>query len=190
MDTRRIIVGVTGATGVQMALYLLRALAEYDDVETHLIVSDGARRTWELECDIPFQELLDCADVVYDSHNLAAEVSSGSYQTDGMIVFPCSMKTLSAIATGYTDNLIARAADVCLKEGRRVVLSPREMPLGRVHLRNLNSAAEYGCIIMPPMLTFYNGPVTIEDQIWHVVGKILRQFGLEPRHFRAWEGAE
>lgn len=190
MDKRRIVVGVSGATGVQMALYLMRALREYDEVETHLVVSEGARKTWELECREPLENLLSLADVVHDVRNLAASISSGSYVTDGMVVMPCSMKTLSAIACGHADNLIARAADVCLKEGRRVVLVPREMPLGRVHIRNLKIVSEDGCVIVPPMLTFYNGPMAIEDQIWHVVGKVLRQFGLEPRRFHAWEGVE
>lgn len=190
MDKRRIIVGVSGATGVQLALYLMRTLAEYDEVETHLVVSGGAKRTWELECSTPISELYDLADVVHDERNMAASISSGSFVTDGMIVVPCSMKTLSAIATGYADNLVARAADVCLKEGRRVVLVPREMPLGRVHIRNLKTVSEDGCIIVPPMLTFYNGPITLEDQIYHIIGKVLRQFGLEPKRFHAWEGVE
>lgn len=190
MSKRRIIVGVSGATGVQLSLYLMRALAEYEDVETHLVVSAGAKRTWELECSTPISELVGLADVVHDERNMAASISSGSYVTEGMVVVPCSMKTLSAIATGYADNLIARAADVCLKEGRRVVLVPREMPLGRVHIRNLQTASEDGCVIVPPMLTFYNGPMTLEDQIYHVIGKVLRQFGLEPRRFHAWKGVE
>ena len=100
------------------------------------------------------------------------------------------MKTLSSIASGYADNLVSRAADVCLKEGRRVVLVPREMPLGKIHVRNMLAAADAGCVLIPPMLTFYNGPITIQDQIDHVVGKVLRQLGLEPERFRAWEGAE
>lgn len=187
---KRIVVGVSGATGVQLALYLMRELACYDEVETHLVVSDGAKKTWELECSIPLGELLDLADVVHDSHNLAASVSSGSFVTSGMVVMPCSMKTLSSIANGYADNLISRAADVCLKEGRRVVLVPREMPLGKIHVRNMLAAADAGCVLIPPMLTFYNGPITLDDQINHVVGKVLRQFGLEPRKFHAWEGAE
>lgn len=190
MNKRRIIVGVSGATGVQLSLALVQALAGYDDVETHLVVSDGAKKTWELECSEPIERLYEIADVVHDSHNLAASISSGSYVTEGMIVMPCSMKTLSSIANGYADNLVSRAADVCLKEGRRVVLVPREMPLGKIHVRNMLAAADAGCVLVPPMLTFYNGPITIEDQINHVVGKVLRQFGLEPRKFHAWEGAE
>lgn len=190
MTKRRIIVGVSGATGVRLSLYLMRALAEHEEIETHLVVSDGAKKTWELECSEPIAGLYELADVVHDTHNLAASISSGSYVTDGMAIMPCSMKTLSSVATGYADNLIARAADVCLKEGRRVVLVPREMPLSRIHVRNMLAAAEAGCVLVPPMLTFYNGPMTIEDQINHVVGKVMRQLGVEPRTFHAWKGAE
>ncbi len=190
MNKRRIIVGVSGATGVQLSLYLMRALAEQEAIETHLVVSDGAKRTWKLECAEPIEELYELADVVHDVRNLAAAISSGSYVTDGAVIMPCSMKTLSSIATGYADNLIARAVDVCLKEGRRVVLVPREMPLGKIHVRNMLAAADAGCVLVPPMLTFYNGPMTIEDQINHVVGKVLHQLGVEPRTFHAWEGVE
>lgn len=186
----RITVGVSGATGVEMSYYLLKALKSMEDCEVHLIVSKGARITWNLESNIPIEKLLELADYVHDEHNMAAPVSSGSFITDGMIVMPCSMKTLAGIATGYADNLIVRAADVCMKEGRKVVLVPREMPLGKIHIRNLKEAADMGCIIAPPVLTFYNGPRTMEDQINHIVGKILMQFGITYDKFKAWSGAE
>ena len=173
----RIIVGVTGATGVEMSYYLLKALRSTKDCEIHLVVSQGALTTWQLESRIPLQDLYDLADYVYKETNLSAVISSGSYMTDGMIVMPCSMKTLAGIVSGYAENLIQRAADV-----------PREMPLGRIHLKNLNMAAEYGCAIVPPMLTFYNGASTLEDQIHHVVGKVLLQFGLSYDKFVAWKG--
>ena len=184
----RIIVGVTGATGVEMSYYLLKALRSTKDCEINLVVSQGALTTWQLESRIPLQDLYDLADYVYKETNLSAVISSGSYMTDGMIVMPCSMKTLAGIVSGYAENLIQRAADVCLKEDRKVVLVPREMPLGRIHLKNLNMAAEYGCAIVPPMLTFYNGASTLEDQIHHVVGKVLLQFGLSYDKFVAWKG--
>ena len=184
----RIIVGVTGATGVEMSYYLLKALRSTKDCEIHLVVSQGALTTWQLESRIPLQDLYDLADYVYKETNLSAVISSGSYMTDGMIVMPCNMKTLAGIVSGYAENLIQRAADVCLKEDRKVVLVPREMPLGRIHLKNLNMAAEYGCAIVPPMLTFYNGASTLEDQIHHVVGKVLLQFGLSYDKFVAWKG--
>jgi len=186
----RIIVGVSGASGVVMGYYLLAALKQHEDVEVHLVVSAGARKTWALECDRSLDDLYALADVVHDDANLAACISSGSFKTDGMIVMPCSMKTLAGISSGYAANLLGRAVDVCLKEDRRVVLVPREMPFGKVHLRNMATAADLGCTIVPPMLTFYNGPVTLEDQINHVVGKVVRFFGLEHDKFVAWEGAD
>ena len=183
----RLIVGISGASGVIMGRRLLETLRASADAEIHLIVTEAAERTWVLECDKPIRELYDLADVVYDNHDLAAAVASGSFRTDGMIVLPCSMKTLAGIASGYAENLLLRAADVCLKEGRRLVICPREMPLGRIHLRNQTLAAEAGAAIVPPMLTFYNRPTTVDEQIDHVIGKILLQFGIVPDNFRAWE---
>ena len=117
---------------------------------------------------------------------MAASVSSGFCRTDGMIILPCSMKTLAGIVSGYAEDLLLRAADVCLKENRRLVICPREMPLGRTHLRNLYEAAQAGCTVIPPMLTFYNRPMTVDDQIDHVIGKVLMQFGIVPANFKAW----
>lgn len=128
------------------------------------------------------------ADVCYPPEDLAAAISSGSFYTDGMIVAPCSMKTLSAIANGYSDSLLIRAADVCIKECRKVVLMPREMPLSRIHLRNMSLAAEAGCVIIPPMLTFYNGSKSVDDMINHALGKALMQFGIVPPGFQSWRG--
>ncbi len=184
----RIIVGVTGASGVEMSYFLLKALRSVENMEIFLILSEGARLTWELECGRPLTELCGMADDVLDNVDLAACISSGSFVTDGMIVMPCSMKTLAGIVSGYADNLINRAADVCMKEGRRIVLVPREMPLSRLHLRNLKEAADLGCAIVPPVLTFYNGAETMEDQINHVVGKVLMQFGIVFDRFKPWKG--
>lgn len=189
-EKRRIIVGLSGASGVVMGYALLKALHRHPEVEIHLVSTSGARKTLECESGMDFCELEALAHVVHDEHNFAASISSGSFVTDGMIVMPCSMKSLAGIVSGYTDNLLLRAADVCLKEGRRVVLVPREMPLGKVHLRNLAQAADLGCAIVPPMLTFYNGADTVEKQIDHVVGKVLLQFGLRHDAFRPWEGSE
>lgn len=186
----RIVVGVSGATGVEMSFYLLKALKSIEDCEVHLVMTTGAKINWELESTIPLEKLLELADVVHEERNMAASISSGSFVTDGMIVMPCSMKTLAGIVSGYTDNLVVRAADVCLKENRKVVLVPREMPLGKIHLRNMKEAAELGCVMVPPMLTFYNGPKTIEDQINHIVGKILMQFGITYDRFVPWTGCE
>lgn len=186
----RIIVGITGATGVEMGYYLLKALRSIDDCEIHLIMSSGARETWKLECSIPVEKLFALADVVHDEKNMAASISSGSFVTDGMIVMPCSMKTLAGIACGYADNLVVRAADVCMKENRRVILVPREMPLSRLHLKNMNMAADAGCTIIPPVMTFYNSPRTMNDQINHVIGKILMQFDITYDKFVPWNGID
>lgn len=184
----RLVVGVSGASGVIMSYYLLKALREHEDMEIHLVVSKGGLKNWELETNIPIEKLYELADYKYDDPNMAASISSGSFRTDGMILIPCSMKTLSAIATGYASNLIARSADVCLKEGRKVVLVPREMPLGKIHLTNMKTASEIGCTLIPPMLTFYNNPQSLDDQINHVIGKVLMQFGLTHKKFISWTG--
>lgn len=185
----RLIVGISGASGVVLGYHMLKALKAYPECETHLVITEGARVTFGLETDIKIEDVKKMADVVHSNENLAAAISSGSFKTDGMIVIPCSMKTLAGIATGYTDNLLIRAADVCLKESRKVVLVPREMPLGKVHVRNLKEVSDLGCVIIPPMLTFYNNSLTVEEQINHIIGKILMQFGLDHKKFRAWEGA-
>lgn len=186
----RLIIGISGASGVVLGYHMLKALKSYPEVETHLVISKGARVTFGLETDMKIEDVEALADVVHSNKNLAASISSGSFKTDGMIVIPCSMKTLAGIATGYTDNLLIRAADVCLKENRKVVLVPREMPLGKIHMRNLKEVSDLGCVIIPPMLTFYNNSLTIEEQINHIIGKILMQFGLDHKKFRAWEGCE
>ena len=187
---RRIVVGISGASGVLMGYRLLQELRRHPEVETHLIMSKGAELTFRLETDVEPDEVREAADRCYDEFDLAAAISSGSYETDGMIVMPCSMKSLSAIANAYDENLLVRAADVCLKEGRRVVLVPREMPMGMSHLRNMVTARENGCTIVPPMLTFYNSANTLEEQVSHVIGKVLRQFGLKTSSFRPWEGVK
>ena len=185
---KRIIVGISGAPGVQIGCRVLEALSEMDDVETHLVVSEGAKAIFRRECDVSVEEIEKLADSVYREDDLAAPISSGSFRTDGMIVAPCSMKSLSAIANAYDDDLLVRAADVSMKEGRKVVLVPREMPLNRAHCRNLLAAVEDGYVILPPMLTFYNGCKTTDEQVDHVVGKILMQFDIPYGKFRPWEG--
>ena len=187
-DKRRIIVGLTGASGVVMGLTLLKALRQHPQVEIHLVSTGEARATLECESQMPYGELAGLAHAVHDERDFTAPIASGSFVTDGMIVIPCSMKSLAGIVSGYADNLLLRAADVCLKEGRKVVLVPREMPLGKVHLRNLYQAADLGCAVVPPVLTFYSGADTVQAQIDHVVGKVLLQFGLQYKAFQAWEG--
>ena len=184
----RLIVGISGATGAYMGYRLLQALSAHPDVETYLVVSDAAKRTIECEHAPALEEFQSLADHVLAYDDLAACISSGSFKTAGMIVIPCSMKSLSAIANSYGDNLLTRAADVCLKEGRKVVLVPREMPLSKSHIRNLYQAADNGCVIIPPMLTFYQDYETTESQVDHIIGKILSQFDLEYAPFKPWIG--
>ena len=183
---RRIIVGISGASGAQLGIATLRALRGFDEVETHLVVSEGAKLVIERECGIALGEVEALAD--WDNRDLAAPIASGSFVTEGMVVAPCSMKSLAALACAFDDNLLVRAADVCRKEGRKVVLVPREMPLNQAHLRNLLRVAEDGYVVCPPMLTFYNGGDTLGAQVDHVVGKVLMQFGLAYDRFRPWEG--
>ncbi len=185
----KIIVGISGASRVIIGYKTLLALNSAG-CEVHLVMTDSAQKTWENETDEPISALYSDAESVYDINDIAAKISSGSFITDGMIIAPCSMKTLAGIVSGYTDNLLLRAADVCLKENRRVVLCPREMPLGRVHLRNLAAAAELGCAIVPPMLTFYHRPQSIDDMISQVVGKLLLQFGIQSPELKIWRGTE
>ena len=184
----RIIVGISGASGVVLGYRLLLTLKNIKDIETHLVISEAAKENFKLEMDIDIEEVLSLANCHYQDNDMTALISSGSFVTEGMIVVPCSMKTLSAISTGYAATLIARAADVCLKENRRVVLVPREMPLGKIHLKNLLIASDLGCIIVPPLLTFYNVPQSIDDQINHINGKILKHFGVDCPRFIPWQG--
>ena len=184
----RIIVGVSGASGSILAYRFCQALKQQGH-EIRLVMSDAALRTWELECETPVEELYKTVDQVCDNHNIAAEIASGSFRTDAMVILPCSMKTLAGIVSGYSDNLLLRAADVCLKEGRKLILCPREMPLSEIHLRNMYEAARLGCRILPPMMTFYDHPGTLEDEITHFTGKLMMQLGLELQEFKAWEGA-
>lgn len=184
---KKIIIGISGADGVCMGVRLLELLKSLEGVETHLVMTDAAERNLQLD-DYDVAKVYGLADHIYSKSDMAAKISSGSFITEGMLVVPCSMKTLAAITSGYTENLLQRAVDVCLKENRKVVLVPREMPLGRIHLRNLLTANELGCTIVPPVLTFYNHPATIQDHIDHILGKALLQFGIVLPSFKSWEG--
>ncbi len=184
----RLIVGMTGATGAPLGVRLLEALKELPHVETHLVLSRWARSTIELETPYTAREVCDLAEVVYGSGDQAAAISSGSFLTDGMVVVPCSMKTLAGIRAGYADGLIGRAADVVLKEHRRLVLVPRETPLSEIHLQNMLELARMGARMVPPMPAFYNHPSTVGDVIDHVVARILDQFGLPAPDAKRWQG--
>ena len=188
MGKHRLIIGMSGASGAPLAIELLKQLKRIDDVETHLVVSRGAKLTIEQETDVTLEEVEALADVVYDNYDIGAAIASGSYKTIGMIVVPCSMKTLAGIVSGYSDSLLLRAADVVLKEHRTLILVPRETPFSQIHLRNLYEASKLGAIIIPPMLSYYNHPKTIEDGTRHIVGKILDQFDIEGDAYKRWNG--
>jgi len=183
----RIIVAITGATGAAYGVRLLAALEQLG-VERHLIVSRWAEVTILKETGYTAREVGAMASVVHSRDNQGAPMASGSFRHDGMIVAPCSMKTLSAIRFGHADGLIARSADVTLKERRRLVLLPRETPLNEIHLENMLSLTRMGAIIAPPMPGFYTNPKTIDDLIDHTVGRVLDLFGLEMPQLERWSG--
>jgi 4-hydroxy-3-polyprenylbenzoate decarboxylase len=186
--SKRLVVGLSGASGVIYGIRLLEVLKSVDEVETHLVLSNGAKLNISLETDWQLRDVEALADTVHSDQNLAASISSGSFQTDGMAVVPCSMKTLSGIVNSYADNLVVRAADVVLKEHRRLVLLPREMPLHVGHCRLLYEAAQMGAVIAPPMPAFYNDPQTVDDIINHSVGRVLDLFGIDSGIVKRWQG--
>jgi polyprenyl P-hydroxybenzoate/phenylacrylic acid decarboxylase-like protein len=187
-DRPRLVVGISGSSAPQYGVALLRTLRELGTVETHLIVSDGARTTIPLETDLAVEDVEGLADVVYRPNDLGAAISSGSFLTTGMVIVPCSMKSLAAVAGGLSGDLLSRAADVTLKERRRLVLVPRETPLSLIHLRNMVAVTEAGGVILPPVPAFYHRPTSIEDLLQHTAGKVLDQFGIVHHAFRRWEG--
>jgi flavin prenyltransferase len=184
---KRFIVGITGSSAPHYGISLLRALRDAPDVEVHLVMSEGAIVSMRHEVpEVSREDIAALADVVHDNKNLAAGIASGSFITAGMVVVPCSMNTLSAIAHSLSANLLTRAADVCLKERRRLVLVPRETPLHRGHLENMLRATDMGAIIAPPAPAFYHRPKTIDDIVNHTTGKILDLLGVEHRLFERW----
>ncbi|AXW87476.1 aromatic acid decarboxylase [Lonsdalea britannica] len=185
MTTRRIIVGISGASGFQYGVKALELL-KAQDVEVHLVVSAGAEKTCALETDYRIEAVIALADVVHECKNLGASISSGSFKTLGMLVAPCSMRSLAAIAHCLTDNLLTRAADVVLKERRQLVLMARETPLNLGHLRNMQQVTEMGGIIFPPVPALYQRPQTPDDIITHSVGRALDLFGLEVNTLPRW----
>lgn len=189
MERRRILVGVSGASGAPLAVELLRALKRAPEVETHLICSRWGRETLSYEAGISPEELAGLADRLYDNQSLGAGPASGSFLTRGMVVVPCSMKTLAGIVSGYSDTLLLRAADVTLKERRRLILVPRECPMSTLHLRNLAAASELGAVIVPPVPAYYRHPETIEDVNRHIVGKLLELLELGGPRNPEWEGS-
>jgi len=183
----RLIVGMTGATGAILGIRLLEAL-QGSGVETHLVLSKWAMQTVEHETAYTVKDVRALASVTYESSNMGAAISSGSFVTDGMVVVPCSMRSLGAIAHGTGDHLVHRAADVILKERRKLVLVAREMPLSEIHLENMLKLARMGVVMMPPMPAFYHHPATVENIVDHVVARVLDQFGIPVDFARRWTG--
>jgi len=186
---KKIIVGISGASGTIYGVRLLEVLRDLPGIETHLIISRGARVTMEHETSLKPEAVEDLARYVHSPDNLAACVSSGSFKTEGMIVAPCSMKSLSMIANSIDDNLLVRAADVTLKERRKLVLIARETPLHLGHLRHMTAVTEMGGVILPPVPSFYHRPQTILDIVDQTVGKALDQFGIPHELFNRWSGS-
>ena len=188
MNPKRLIVGMSGASGAVLGVRLLEVLAQTDAVETHLVVSPAARLTLRSETDRPLSEVEALADVVYKPQDVGAAIASGSFPTDGMVIIPCSIKTLSAVAHCYANDLLSRAADVTLKEGRPLLLVVRETPLHLGHLRLMVQAAEMGAVIFPPVPAFYARPSSLEEMIDHTVGRVLARLGIDNQLFRPWKG--
>ncbi|MRE93785.1 UbiX family flavin prenyltransferase [Enterobacter bugandensis] len=188
---KRLIIGISGASGAIYGVRLLQVLRNVPEVETHLVMSQAARQTLSLETDLSLRDVQAMADVVHDARDIAASISSGSFKTAGMVILPCSIKTLSGIVNSYTDTLVTRAADVVLKERRPLVLCVRETPLHLGHLRLMTQAAELGAVIMPPVPAFYHRPQSLDDVINQTVNRVLDQFDIDlPEDlFTRWQGA-
>jgi len=177
-DGKRLIIGITGATGAIYALRMLQVLHDLDDWETHLIISSAGMLNIQYELDMKKRDFIALADQVYDINNIAAPIASGSFSTRGMIIAPCSMKTLACIAHAFSDNVISRAADVVLKERRRLVVMPREAPYSLAHIKNMQAVTEMGGIIYSPVPAFYIRPKTIADLVDETVGRVLGFFDI------------
>jgi polyprenyl P-hydroxybenzoate/phenylacrylic acid decarboxylase-like protein len=188
MSRQRLVIGVSGSSAPQLAWAVLGALHASRAVETHLVLSAGAEKTIAAEMGLTRDSFEALADVSYHPSDMGAAVSSGSFQTLGMIVVPCSMKTLAAVATGVSGDLVARAADVCLKERRKLVLVTRETPLNLIHIRNMETVTLAGATVLPPVPAFYHQPETIDDLLNQTAGKILDQFAIGHALFRRWDG--
>jgi len=185
---KRIIVGISGASGTITAIRLLKALRPMKDIEVHLVISDAAQIVMKAELGMTYEEAAKLADCVYDFSDLAAPIASGSFAHDGMIISPCSIKTLGAVAYSNIDNLMTRAADVCLKEGFPLLLAFRETPLHTGHIRTMLRAAENGAIIFPLTPPFYAHCATIEEMVDCMVGRMLQRIGIENKLVKVWEG--
>lgn len=185
---KRLIIAITGATGVICGIRLLQALRDIASVETHLLISEAGVLNLHQELDMKRKDVEALADVVHNVRDVGAAIASGSFQSDGMIIAPCSMKTLAAVAHGFSDNLITRAADVVLKERRRLVLMVRETPFNLAHLRNMTAVTEMGGIIFPPLPGFYHRPASIAEMVDHTVGRVLDLFEIQHSLTPRWNG--
>lgn len=185
-SNKRLVVGISGASGAVLALELLKSIKAAQGWEAHLVISKGGVRTMEHETCVTRAQLTDYAAHVYDVEDIGANIASGTFETQGMVIVPCSMKTVAGVCHGYSDNLLLRAADVTLKERRKLVVIARETPLSTIHLRNMLALCEAGAVVMPPMLTYYNHPKSLHDATAHMVGKILNEFGLQKDNFKRW----
>ncbi|GAB3458781.1 UbiX family flavin prenyltransferase [Massilia terrae] len=187
-QARRLVVAITGATGAIYGVRLLQQLAATPGVESHLVVSDAASLTLHQEVGMQRRDVEALAHVVHRNRDVGAAIASGSFQTDGMVIAPCSMKTLASVAHGLSDNLVARAADVTLKERRRLVLMVRETPFNLAHLRNMTAVTEMGGIVFPPLPSFYHRPASIDEMVDHTIARVLDLFGLEHALAPRWSG--
>lgn len=187
-DCLQLIIGISGATGVIYGIRLLEVLRSVDAIETHLIMTSTAKQTIVYETDYTVEQVSELASHVYKNQDVGAALASGSFRTDGMIIAPCSIKTLSGVAHSYAETLLVRAADVVLKERRRLVLLVRETPLHLGHLRLMTSVAEYGAVVMPPVPAFYTRPQTIDDIVSQTVSRVLDQFDIEADQLSRWKG--
>ncbi|AWD32217.1 putative UbiX-like flavin prenyltransferase [Candidatus Kinetoplastibacterium sorsogonicusi] len=187
MVQKRILIAITGATGAIYALNILRLLKKIDLIETHLIISNPGLISAKYETNLCIKDFHDLADYTYKINDITAPVASGSFDITGMIIAPCSMRTLAAIANGISDNLITRSADVTLKERRRLVLLPIEAPLNLIHIKNMATITEIGGIIFPPLITFYNHPSSIEDSVYNTIARVLKLFDINIPQ-KIWQG--
>lgn len=186
LQRKRLVIGISGASGAQLGIDLLRLMQQVMNWETHLVISKGAEQTICQEAGYTVEAVAALATYAYALDDLGANIASGTFKTEGMVVIPCSMKTVAGVACGYSQNLLLRAADVTIKERRRLVLVTRESPLSSIHLRNMLCLSDMGAVVMPPVMTFYNQPQTIADMSRHIAGKVLDVFGLEAEGFARW----
>lgn len=185
-NKKRLIIGISGASGAPLAVDLLKELKLHTEWETHLVISEGAEQTIEYETGLTIDEVKALADVTYDLKAIGAAIASGTFHAEGMIIVPCSMRTLAGIANGYAENLLLRAADVMLKQRRKLVLAVRETPFSLIHIRNMETVTLAGAVVMPVMMTYYTHPESVDAMTHHLTCKLLDEFGIEGSSFKRW----